>query len=51
MSRAVERPPGWVMTLVGVLADAYGIAMIFYYFGFMLFLANLVIFIMPKDAH
>jgi FSR family fosmidomycin resistance protein-like MFS transporter len=38
------------MALTGYIADSFGVATIFYYFGAMLFLANLVIFALPKKS-
>ena len=34
--------------IAGAIADRFGLVMVFYYFGFMLLLANAVAFLLPK---
>ena len=36
------------MVITGIIADTFGISTIFYYFAFMLLLANVVAFFLPK---
>ncbi len=38
-----------VPVIGGVLADAYGLVAVFYFLGFVLLLANLVVFFLPKE--
>ena len=37
--------------LAGAIADAFGLVYVFYYFGFMLLLANAVAFMIPTGRH
>jgi predicted MFS family arabinose efflux permease len=33
----------------GLIADSYGLVAVFYFLGFIVLLANLVVFLLPKD--